>query len=135
KLTLALTLLAFLATVNAQNNKQTKQEKIEKIKETIKSLPEDLIKAPEVAADSLADRLVNDNLSIPVNPLWKEKGTLTIIDFKMMKCDVEPLKSTFPLADKKLVQSLTINLNTVKKTPTDKKQAVLADVQKHLQAF
>ena len=118
--------------MSAQAEKQTKGEKF---KEAIKNLPEDLIKQPEAVADTNANKIINDNLSIEVPLLWKENGTLSIIDYKLLKCDVEPLKSTFPLPDKKLVQGLTINLNTIKKTPADKKQMVLADIQKHIAAF
>ena len=116
----------------AQNDKPTKAEKI---KEAIKNLPEDLLKQPEAEVDTNANKITNDNLSIEVPALWKEKGNLTIIDFKLQKCDADPLKTTFPLGDKKLVQGLTVNLNTVKKTPADKKAQVLADIQKHLAAF
>ncbi len=129
---LSVILVVSLSFVNAQTNKQTKGEKI---KEAIKNLPEDLIRQPEAAVDTNANKIVNDNLSIEVPPLWKEKGTLTIIDYKLLKCDADPLNATFPLADKKLVQGLTINLNTIKKSPADKKQIVLADIQKHIAAF
>src|ERR1043165_5917614 len=135
KLTLVIVLFACYAGLHAQATKTTKQEKIEKIKETIKNLPDDLLATPEAGPDSNANKLVNDNLSLEINPLWKEKGVLTIFEYKLQKCDVEPLKSTFPLDDKKLVQVLTINMNTVKKSPAEKKQMVLADVQKHLTAF
>jgi len=118
-------------------NAQTpeKQTKGEKFKEAIKNLPEELIKQPEAAEDTNANKLINDNLYFEVHPLWKEKGTLSIIEYKMLKCDVEPLNATFPLPDKKLAQGLTINLNTIKKTAAEKKQLVLAEVQKHLIAY
>ena len=134
----ALVVLGSLA--NAQTGKDkdkdnTKPTKMEKIKETIQNLPEDLIKQPDAVADTNANKLVSDNLSMEINPIWKEKGTLSIIDYRLLKCDVDPLKATFPLPDKKLVQGLTINMNTTKKSAADKKAMVLADVQKHLAAF
>jgi len=128
----AVALLLTVTAANAQNDKQTKGEKI---KEAIKNLPDDLLKQPEAEVDTNANKITNDNLYIEVPPLWKEKGTLSIIDFRLQKCDAEPLVSTFPLGDKKLVQGLTINLNTVKKTAADKKAQVVADIQKHLTAF
>lgn len=135
-LLLPVAMLCMVGITNAQNDKTTpKQTKGEKIKEAINNLPEDLLKQPEAEADTNANKLINDNLSFEINPLWKEKGALTIIEYKLDKCDADPLKATFPEPDKKLVQALTVNMNTVKKTPADKKQMVLADIQKHLAAF
>ncbi len=129
---LSIAMLLAVTAANAQNDKQTEGEKF---KEAIKNLPDDLLKQPEAEVDTNANKITNDNLYIEVPPLWKEKGTLSIIDFRLQKCDAEPLVSTFPLGDKKLVQGLTINLNTVKKTAADKKAQVVADIQKHLTAF
>ncbi|MBP6730450.1 MAG: hypothetical protein KA149_00235 [Chitinophagales bacterium] len=133
KFLIATALLAVSVSANAQTDK--KQTKGEKVMETIKNLPDDLIAAPDAAVDTNANKLVNDNLSFVVPPLWKDKGTYTILEFKLQKCDVDPLVETFPLPERKPVQMLTMTMNTVKKTPADKKAAVLADVQKHLIAY
>ncbi len=119
--------------LNAQNDK--KQTKGEKVMETIKALPEDLLAQPDAEVDTNANKLVSDNLSFVVPLLWKEKGTMSIIEYKLQKCDVDPLVETFPQPDSKLVQMLTMTMNTIKKAPADKKQLVLADVQKHLAAY
>lgn len=124
-------------TVQAQTNTKDngKQTKGEKVMEAIKNLPEDLLAQPETAPDTNANKIMNDNLSVVVNPMWREKGTTSFIEYKLQKCDVDPVKSTFPLGDKKLVQELTVNLNTIKKTAEEKKQLVLAQVQNHLTAY
>lgn len=133
KILLAAALMGMSFYTQAQNDK--KQTKGEKVMETIKNLPDDLIAAPDAEVDTNANKLVNDNLSFVVPPLWKEKGTYTILEYKLQKCDVEPLVSTFPLPDRKPVQMLTMTMNTVKKSAADKKAAVLADIQKHLLAY
>jgi hypothetical protein len=132
-----LLLTAVLLTATFYGHAQTdkKQTKTQKAIETIKALPEDLLAQPDAAIDTDANKLVNDNLSFVVPPLWKEKGVLSIIEFKLQKCDVDPLVETFPLPERKPVQMLTMTMNTVKKTAADKKAAVLADVQKHLTAY
>ena len=140
KLILLSLLITGVVVVQAQTDKSsdkstTKQTKGEKIKEAIKNLPEDLIKQPDAVADTNANKLINDNLSFVVHPLWKEQGTTSIIEYKLQKCDVAPLSATFPLPDKKLVQEVKMNMNTIKKSAADKKQMVLADIQKHLAAF
>jgi len=128
---LTITLIA-----SAQNDKkEDKQTKGEKIKEAIKNLPEDLLAQPEAVADTNANKLINDNLSFEVPPLWNEKGATTIIEYKLDKCDAAPLNETFPLPDKKIVQMVTMNMGTVKKTPADKKASVLTEIQKHLTAY
>lgn len=119
----------------AQEKDKDKQTKGEKIMETIKNLPDDLLAQPDAVPDSNANKIMNDNLSIEVHPIWKEKGTTSIIEYKMLKCDVDPVRETFPLPDKKLVQGLTVNLNTIKKSPEEKRQAVLAQIQSHLTAY
>ncbi len=132
---LFLTTVLFSVFVMLNAQAPEKQTKGQKFIETIKNLPEDLIKQPDAPADTNANKLVNDNLSMEVHPVWKEKGTLSIIEYKMLKCDVDPVKETLPLPDKKLVQVITINLNTIKKTAAEKKQMVLAQVQSHLAAY
>lgn len=137
--TILITALAVLANLLVQGQTNTKgtdkQTKGEKVMEAIKNLPEDLLAQPETAPDTNANKIMNDNLSVVVNPLWREKGTTSFIEYKLQKCDVDPVKSTFPLGDKKLVQELTVNLNTIKKTAEEKKQMVLAQVQNHLTAY
>lgn len=136
-----ITLTAFVlfvclqAIAQEKDKDKGKQTKGEKIMETIKSLPEDLLAQPDAVADTNANKIMNDNLSVVVNPIWREKGTTSFIEFKLLKADVDPVRETFPLPDKKLVQGLTVNLNTIKKTAEEKKQMVLAQVQSHLAAY
>lgn len=132
----ALAVAGMLPALAQTNSKGTdKQTKGEKVMETIKNLPEDLLAQPETAPDTNANKIMNDNLSVVVNPIWREKGTTSFIEYKMQKCDVEPVVGTFPQPDKKLVQELTVNLNTIKKTAEEKKQMVIAQVQNHLTAY
>lgn len=132
----ALAVAGMLPALAQTNNKGTdKQTKGEKVMEAIKNLPEDLLAQPETAPDTNANKIMNDNLSVVVNPIWREKGTTSFIEYKMQKCDVDPVVSTFPLPDKKLVQELTVNLNTIKKTAEEKRQMVLTQVQNHLTAY
>lgn len=130
-----LTLLLLPALLGLQAQKDSKPTKGEKILETIKNLPDELLKQPETAPDTNANKLISDNLSFEVPLLWREKGTMSIIEYKLQKCDVDPLKETFPLPDKKLVQMVTMNMGTIKKTPDEKKQMILAEIQKHLIAY
>lgn len=125
-------LLLSTSFLQAQKKEEPKQKKT--ASEVLKELPEMLIAQPETAPDTNANKLINDNLSIVLNPLWKEKGVQTIIDYKLLKTETEPLVSTLPLPDKKLVNGLSINMNTVKKSPEEKKQQVLAQVKTHLTA-
>jgi len=119
--------------LHAQKKEETKPKKT--VSEVLKELPDMLIAQPEAAPDTNANKLMEDNLSIVINPLWKEKGLQSIIEYKLQKTDFDPLVSTFPLSSKKLVQGLTINMNTIKKTFEEKKQMILADVKKHMLAY
>lgn len=125
-------LLASLSS-QAQKNEPAKDKKT--VKEVINELPDMLIAQPETAADSNANKLINDNVSFTIPLLWKEKGLQTIIEFKLLKTDVEPLLATMPVPDKKLAQGLTINSGTIKKTAAEKKQLVIQQVKTHLQAY
>jgi hypothetical protein len=128
-----ITLLLFCSTVlQAQKKDEPKPKKT--AGEILKELPDMLIAQPETAPDTNANKLMNDNLSMVLHPLWKEKGLQTIIEYKLLKTEVEPLASTLPFPSKKLVNGLSINMNTVKKTPEEKKQQVLGQVKTHLAA-
>lgn len=113
------------------------QKEIEKktVKETLEQLPDMLIAQPDQGPDSNANKIVSDRLSITINPLWKKEGTLYFTDFKLTKTDKEPLSATLPLPDKKLVHQVVITLTTLKKTATEKRDLLLADVKKHLAAY
>ncbi len=128
-----LLLLCSSSFLSAQKKEETKPKKT--ASEVLKELPDMLIAQPEAAVDTNANKLMEDNLSIVIHPLWKEKGLQSIIEYKLQKTDFDPLVSTFPLQSKKLVQGLIINMNTIKKTFEEKKQMVLADVKKHMLAY
>ncbi len=126
--------VVFLSFAVVGQNKDKQKEK-KTIKEVIEELPEMLIAQPDAGPDTNANKLINDNLSIVINPMWREMGTHTIIDFKLQKISSEPLSNTFPLKEQELVQALSINMNTIKKTAEEKKQAVLALVKNHISAY
>ena len=119
--------------VQAQKKEDPKPKKT--AGEILNEIPDMLLAQPEAPVDTNANKLINDNLFLTLHPLWKEKGLQTIIDYKLLKTETEPLASTMPLADKKLVNGLSINMNTAKRSPEDKKQQVLAEVKKHLMAY
>jgi hypothetical protein len=131
----AFTSLLFLTAfaLSAQDNDNQKEKK--SVKEVIKELPDMLIAQPDAGVDTNANKLINDNLSIVIPPLWREKGVHSIIEFKVLKTDKEPLVKTFPLPDKKLAQGLVIGLGTMKKPANEKKQAVLNQVKSHIAAY
>lgn len=119
--------------LQAQKKEESKPKKT--AGEILKEIPDMLIAQPEAPVDTNANKLINDNLFLTLHPLWKEKGLQTIIDYKLLKTEAEPLVSTLPLSDKKLVNGLSINMSTVKKSAEDKKQQVLGEVKKHLIAY
>lgn len=119
----------------AQNKDKKEPKEKKTVKEVMSEIPDMLIAQPDAGPDSNANKLINDNLSLVINPLWKEKGLQTIIDFKVLKTDLDPLKTTFPLSNKKLSQGLVINIGTMKKTAAEKKQAVLNVVKSHISAY
>ena len=125
-------LLSSTTFLQAQKKEEPKQKKT--AGEILRELPDMLLAQPETAPDTNANKLMNDNLSLVLNPLWKEKGLQTIIDYKLLKTEVEPLASTLPLPDKKLVNGLSINMNTIKKSVEEKRQQVLTQVKTHLTA-
>lgn len=129
----ALIAVTLTLTVSAQSSGGGKDKK--SVKETLEQLPEMLIAQPDAGPDSNANRLRNDNLSILIDPLWYDKGLQTLLEFKLTKTDYEPLSNTFPVPEKKIVQSLIINMGTPKKSAADKKTDVLNVVKKHLTAF
>lgn len=117
----------------SQKSEPAKEKK--SVKEVINELPDMLLAQPETAADTNANRLINDNVSIVIPLLWKEKGLQTIIDYKLLKTDAEPLLATMPLPHKKLAQGIIINSGTIKKTAVDKKQSVVTQVKNHISAY
>lgn len=117
----------------AQKSEPVKEKKT--VKEVINELPDMLLAQPETPADTNANRLINDNVSIVISPLWKEKGLQTIIDYKLLKTDAEPILATMPLPHKKLAQGIVIKSGTIKKTPADKKQAVFTQVKNHISTY
>ena len=132
-----ITLLIFISFLSLSNYAQEKEKPKDKksIKEVLKEIPDMLIAAPDAAVDTNANRLINDNIALDINPLWKEKGLQTIIEYKLQKTDAEPLQATMPVPDKKIVQVITINSGTSKKPLAEKKQAVLAQIKNHVAAF
>lgn len=105
------------------------------VKETLQDLPEMLIAQPQQGPDTNANKLINDNLSIVINPIWREKGLHTLTEFKLNKIHEEPLATTFPLPDKKRMQTLVITMGTPKKSPADKKLDVENVIRKHIAAY
>src|SRR5688572_16069366 len=114
-------------------NKEKKEKKT--AKEVLQELPEMLIAQPDAGPDTNANKLIDDNMSIVVNPLWKEKGLHTLVEYKLLKTDFDPLVATFPLPDKKIAQDLIIGMTTVKKPAAEKKQAVLTQIKNHISAY
>lgn len=136
KLTLAtLLLVLFSGFAFGQNDKDKDKKDKKSVKEVINEIPDMLIAQPDAGPDTNANKLLSDNLSMEIPPVWKTKGTLTITDFKLPKTDQDPLKETFPMPEKQIVQSVAINLSTVKKSPADKKQLVLNSVKQHLTSW
>lgn len=130
-LSLLIVLLLLGAQVTfAQNDKDTKEKKT--VKEKLEALPDMLIAQPDNPADTFGDKIVSNNLYIKVHPLWREKGAMILNDYKLNKTNEEPLDATLPVPDKKIAQSIVINLNTVKKNPADVKAQVMAQVKKNL---
>jgi hypothetical protein len=136
---LAIVLLGFqLSNAQAPKKDEPKKDDGKKktsIKEKIESIPDALIAQSDQPVDTNAQRIVNDNLYVTVPAMWREKGSMIFNDFKLPKADVEPLNTTFPLPDKKIAQGLQVNLGSNKKSPADKKAALMAQVKSHLVAF
>jgi hypothetical protein len=126
-------LLSVVLVSMGQEKERVKEKK--SVKEVINKLPDMLIAQPDAGVDTNANKLINDNMYIVINPLWRDKGLQTIIEFKVLKTDKEPLKGTFPLPDKELVNGLVIGMGTAKKTATEKKQTVLIQIKNHLAAY
>jgi hypothetical protein len=131
----ALTVLMLTAILfsNAQNKEKAKEKK--SVKDVVNAIPDMLIAQPDAGVDTNANKLVNDNMSIVIPPVWREKGTQSIIEFKVLKTDKDPLVKTFPLPDKKLAQGLSIGMGTMKKPATEKKQAMLNQLKAHITAY
>ena len=128
------TLIAAIALPASAQKDDTKKEK-KTVKEVINELPEMLLAQPDAGVDTNANKLINGDVAFVIPLLWKEKGLQTIIDYKLQKTNAEPLQATMPIPDKQLAQAVVITSGTVKKSVTDKKQAVLAQIKTHLSAF
>lgn len=112
------------------------QEKTKKtVKETLSELPDMLIAQPDAALDTNANKLMNDKMYIIIPPVWREVGTLSIIDFKLPKTDQDPIKATLPLPEKSIVKNISINIGNWKKTAEEKRQQILAQQKSHLLAL
>jgi hypothetical protein len=133
KCVLTFIFLALFAFSFGQKDEKAKEKKT--VKEVINEIPDMLIAQPDAGVDTNSNKLVNDNMSIVINPLWREHGVHSIIEFKVLKADKEPLVNTFPLPEKKLAQGLVISMGTVKKPVAEKKQAVLSQVKNHITAY
>ena len=133
KIICLLTFILLSSSFAFAQNKDKKEKKT--VKEVINELPDMLIAQPDAGVDTNANKLINDNMSIVIPPVWREKGTHTLFDFKVDKADKEPLVGTFPLADKKIVQSLVITMGTMKKPVAEKKAAVLAQIKNHITTY
>ena len=94
-----------------------------------------LIAQPDNGPDTNANKLINDNLVLTVNPVWKDKGTQIGNDLKVPKSNEDPVAGTLPLPDRKPASGFNITLVTQKKTPDEKKQALISQVRSHLQAI
>ncbi|MBK7149517.1 MAG: hypothetical protein IPH78_12040 [Bacteroidetes bacterium] len=132
KTALLFLLSVMLLTASAQKNSDNKDKTF---KEKVDQFGQDLIAQPDKAVDTNANKLINDNLSMEVPPLWREKGTYTIVQFNLTKTDLDPLYQTFPLPDKKITQSLIVNMGTTKKSAADKKAEVFTNIKKHMATY
>ncbi|MES2619418.1 MAG: hypothetical protein V4615_01090 [Bacteroidota bacterium] len=128
-----LTIIFFSISFLQAQEKEKKEKK--SVKEVINELPDMLIAQPDAGPDTNANKLINDNMSIVIPPLWREKGLHTLLEFKVPKTNVEPLLSTFPLPDKKIAQGLVVYMSTIKKPAAEKKQSVLAQIKNHITAY
>lgn len=90
-------LLSLLLTLHIASAQKSSDSKDKTFKEKVEQFGQDLIAQPDKAVDTNANKLINDNLSMEVPPLWREKGTYTIVQFNLTKTDLDPLKETFPL--------------------------------------
>ena len=123
-MTKTICLLSFLLFGTSFLFAQDKEKKEKKTaKEVLNELPDMLIAQPDAGPDTNANKLINDNMYIVVNPLWRDKGLHTLLEFKLQKTDFEPLLSTFPLPEKKIAQGLVIVMGTVKKPAAEKIEA------------
>ncbi|MBL0308426.1 MAG: hypothetical protein IPP77_01655 [Bacteroidetes bacterium] len=116
---------------------QAKKEPVKEKKsllDKVSELPDVLISQKE-KVDTNASRFIQDILSIEVPPIWKEKGVMLFNDLKLNKTDKEPLNTSLPLPAKKIIQGVTITLNSIKKSPADKKAMTVASIKSHLVAF
>jgi hypothetical protein len=126
--TTVIALLVFATVFSQEKPKKT-------VKETLSEIPDMLIAQPGAVADTNANKLMNDKMYIIIPPVWREVGTLSIIDFKLPKTDQDPVKATLPLPEKSIVKSMSINIGSWKKTAEEKRQQVLATQKSHLLAL
>lgn len=127
--TLLLTALLSISLCSmAQSDKDKKSAK-----EVLQELPDMLIAQPDAGPDTNANKLISANISVVINPMWREKGVLNFVDFKLPKTDKEPLSTTFPQPVR--IQNLSVTMSTIKKTPEEKFALVQNSVKAHLAAY
>lgn len=131
KLLLSAVLIQCIGCIYAQKGTDNKDKTF---KEKVEQFGQDLIAQPE-KTDTNANKLINDNMSLEVPPLWREKGTYTIVQFNLPKTDFSPLKETLPNPDKKVVQSIVVNMTGTKKSAADKKAELTSTIKKHLATY
>lgn len=112
----------------------TAQEK-KTLKEKAEDLGNKLLAQPDPGVDTTVDKIMTDNLYITVDPVWRQKGSMMFNDYKLNKTNEEPLVNTFPFPEKKIFQSVNINLINQKKPVSDKRNATLALIKTHLAAY
>lgn len=129
-------LLLLLALVSSQLflAAQKKEDK-KTVGEKVEEFTEALLAQPDKGIDSDANKLVSGNVAMEIHTLWKEKGTLFFNDYKLDKTHNPPLDETMPLAEKKIIQAVTIALNTNKKTAAEKKDGLLKEIKTHLTGY
>lgn len=126
-------LLSATTAVMAQKADTTGKEKKSLIDKAT-DFGNELIAGPE-HVDTFVGKFVQDNLSINVPPIWRDKGTMMFNDLKLNKTDKPPFVTTLPEPQKKLVQGVILTLNTVRKSPEEKKQQVLTLIKQHLTEY
>jgi len=114
---------------------QSDSSKFGKFYNKLDKLPDMFIPTYNSPTDSALSILKNDNLVLIINPQWSEKGTQMNNDIKIPKVNEDPLNATFPLPERNSANTLTITMATYKKTPEDKKNAVLNLAKTHLAAY
>jgi hypothetical protein len=92
----------------------------------------DIVDQGQKGADTTGDKFIQDNLTLTIPTVWKDKAFILMSDLKINKADEDPFVKTLPLPQKKLVKGMVLTLNTIHKSPQDKKQQVLTQIKTHL---